>query len=399
MQNPAPYGANPQAGYGMPQQQHNPYGAPPQGMQPQPGYGQQAYGQQAGGPGGYGAPVPGHNPMGPMGGQPMGPQGGPGHGPLSPPGSPMGMQGYGAPMAPAMGGGAGIRPNFQGSGGELFVTFLVGYLLTLVTIGIYAPWFYCKVANFVLSNTTLGPTRRGELRLEFTGMGGELFVTFLVGYLLTLITTGIYAPWFMAKLTKFFADNTVATAADGTRFRPSFEASGGELFVTFLVGYLLTAITIGIYMPWFLCKVQKTFYSRTMILENEQQVGSLDFEGKGGELFVTYLVGYLLTLVTIGIYAPWFVVKLWRFFADGTRVLYQGRTFAGSFHGTGGELFVTFLVGYLLTAITIGIYAPWFMIKMWQFQINNREFSEIPSAGLGPAFPGQHPMQAMPGMR
>lgn len=297
--------------------------------------------------------------------------------------------GYGGSMSPApMGGGGGLRPNFSGSGGELFVTYLVGGLLTSITFGIYAPWFYCKLTNYIASNMTLGPTRRGELRLEFSGTGGELFVTYLLGGFLSMITLGIYLPWFICKLIKFFANNTVATAPDGTRYRPSFEATGGELFVQLLVGYLLTLITVGIYFPWFLCKLNKLILSRMSVLENEQPVGSFDFEGTGGDLFVTYLVGALLTSITLGIYMPWFMVKIMRFTAEGTRVSYQGRMFAGSFHGTGGEFFVTYLVGALLTSITLGIYAPWFMVKLWQFQFNNHEFNEVGSASQAPMLGG-----------
>jgi uncharacterized membrane protein YjgN (DUF898 family) len=297
-------------------------------------------------------------------------------------------------MAMPMGAG-GVRPNFQGSGGELFVTFLVGGLLTSITLGIYFPWFLCKLARYVTANTTLGPTRKGELRVEFTGTGGELFVTYLLGALLTGITLGIYAPWFYCKLFKFFADNMSAVAPDGTRYRMNFEGTGGELFVTFLVGALLSTITIGIYYPWFLCKVWKFFYSHTTLLENEQPVGGFDFEGTGGELFVTYLVGMLLTMITIGIYSYWFQVKLMKFFAESTRLTYQGRVYGGSFHGTGGEYFVLNLVHGLLTSITLGIYAPWFMVKQWQFQFNNYEFNEISGAGpaiAGPAFQPQMPM-------
>ena len=348
-----------------------------------------------------GGPPMGPPGMQPMGGPPMGPPPGamarPGGPPMGGPGfgggPPMAQPGFGGPPMQA-GPGGGVRPNFQGTGGELFVTFLVGYLLTAITFGIYASWFYCKLANFQLSNTTLGPTRRGDLRCEFTGKGGELFVTFLVGYLLTAITFGIYGAWFMCKLIKFFSDNTTATAQDGTRFRFNFEGTGGEMFVTILVGYLLTAITIGIYMPWFICKLRKVIYSRTNILETEQPVGNLDFEGTGGSLFGTFIVGYLLTLVTIGIYMPWFQVKLKKFWAENTRIHYQGRVFAGAFHGTGGEFFVTFLVGYLLTLITFGIYMPWFIIKLWKFDMNNHEYAEIGGGAPGGAF---QPM--MPAMR
>jgi uncharacterized membrane protein YjgN (DUF898 family) len=300
----------------------------------------------------------------------------------------------GSPAPLGMGGG-GVRPNFQGSGGELLVTVLVGALLSVLTLYIYVPWFICKLSRYLANNTTLGPTRRGELRLEFTGTGGELFVTYLVGALLTVVTFGIYTPWFICKVLKFGANNTSAVAPDGTRYRLSFDGTGGELFVTYLVGALLTAITCYIYLPWFMCKVTKWTYSNTQILENEQPVGSLDFEGTGGELFVTYLVGVLLTMVTFGIYAAWFQVKLTKFFVEGTRVTYQGRMFQGSFHGTGGEFFVLLLLHGFLTVITLYIYLPWFMVKQWEFDINNREFNEVGGAGPGvggPAFQPQMPM-------
>lgn len=339
-----------------------------------------------------------------MGGPPMGQ---PGAAPIAPVpvGGPQGMQPMApgaAPMAPgpagaaAFGGGGGVRPNFQGTGGELFVTFLVGMLLTSITIGIYLPWFVCKLARYVMANTTLGPTRRGELRLEFTGTGGDLFVTYLVGMLLTMITLGIYSPWFMCKMIKFFSDNTSAVAPDGTRMRMSFEGTGGDLFVTYLVGMILTQITLGIYRPWFMCKMYKWLFSHTNILENEQPVGSLDFEGTGGELFVTYLLGSFLTMITGGIYLYWFQVKIMKFLAEGTRVNYQGRLFGGAFHGTGGEFFVINLLHGFLTMITLGIYAPWFMVKQWQFQYNNHEFSELGGAGGGmggPAFQPNMPMR------
>ena len=246
-------------------------------------------------------------------------------------------------MAPVGMGGGGVRPKFQGSGGELLVTCLVGLLLCIVTAYIYLPWFVCKMARYVANNTTLGPTRRGELRVEFTGTGGELFVAYLVGMLLTIITLGIYTPWFICKILKFFSENTQAVAPDGTRYR-------------------------------------------------------LGFDGTGGELFVTYLVGMLLTMLTAGIYMPWFSVKMTKFFAEGTRVTYQGRVFQGQFHGTGGELFVIMLLHGFLTVITMYIYKPWFLVKQWEFDINNREYTELGGAGAGmggPAFQPNMPQMQM----
>ncbi len=318
----------------------------------------------------------------------------------------MAPMGSAAPMgaAPPMGmppvgmGSGGVRPNFQGSGGELLVTVLIGALLCIITAYIYLPWFMCKMGRYVANNTTLGPTRRGELRVEFTGTGGELFVSYLVGMLLTVITFGIYAPWFICKLLKFATENTQAVAPDGTRYRLAFDGTGGELFVTYLVGSILTSITLGIYTPWFMCKITKWLFGNTRIVENEQPVGSLDFEGTGGEFFVTYLVGFLLVSITLGIYTPWFQVKVTKFFAENTRVNYQGRMLQGAFHGSGGELFVILLLHGFLTIITAGFYLPWFLVKQWEFGINNREFNEMGAAGAGaggPAFQPQMPQMQM----
>jgi uncharacterized membrane protein YjgN (DUF898 family) len=289
-------------------------------------------------------------------------------------------------------GAGGIRPNFQATGGELFVTLLLGGLLCSITCGIYAPWFACKLMNFLASNTTLGPTRRGDLRLEFTGKGGELFLTAFVGGFLTSITFGIYMPWFICQMIKFYVENTRAVAPDGTSYRLRFDATGGELLVTFLLGGILTAITLGIYRTWFVCKLYKLLLSRTFILENEQQVATFDFEGQGGELFVISLVGGLLTVITAFIYFPWFQVKLAKFFAENLRVNHQGKIYSGTFHGTGGELFVINLIGGILIPLTLMIYMAWFQVRRWKFQYNNYEFREIGAAPAGmfqPNMPAQ----------
>jgi uncharacterized membrane protein YjgN (DUF898 family) len=225
------------------------------------------------------------------------------------------------------------------------------------------------------------------------GRGGEFFVIALVGYLLTLVTLGIYAPWFLVKVLRFFFDNTTATAQDGTRYQLRYSGTGGELFVTILVGYLLTMITLGIYYPWFLCKLQKTILGRVAVLENGQQAGVLDFVGRGGELFVTLLVGAILTVITLYIYFSWFQVKLNKFFLANTRVHLQGRSFAGDFTGTGGELFVINLVGGLLTGLTLGIYGFWFLARLIRFHYNSSAFRE-----MGAAAPsvGQFPPQSQP---
>lgn len=68
----------------------------------------------------------------------------------------------------------------------------------------------------------------------------------------------------------------------------------------------------------------------------EEPMAKADFHGRGGELFLIWLVNGVLTALTLGIYFAWGKAKLYRFF-------YSSTEFAGSrfrFTGTGKEIFI-----------------------------------------------------------
>jgi uncharacterized membrane protein YjgN (DUF898 family) len=266
------------------------------------------------------------------------------------------------------------RLEFRGTGGALFVKLLVGLLLTLLSLGIYLPWFIVSLTKFLYENTSVKGTKKGELQLEFVGSGGQLFLLSLMGVILTTITLGIYGAWFTAKIVRYFADNSVAKALDGAEYRLQFIGTGSQIFVTVLVGYLLTMITFGIYGAWFAVKFTRLIAENTVVLENGLSIGSIEFVATGGQLFVILLVGYLLTLITFGIYSAWFAVKLIKLYSENTEFTINGTRYLGSFSGTGGEFFVLNLIGYLLSIVTLGIYSPWYFCRLWKFQINHTAF-------------------------
>jgi len=272
--------------------------------------------------------------------------------------------GYGAPQ---LGGGAETRLGFQGTGGELFGKLIGGFLLTGITFGIYAPWFICGLVNYYCEKTTI-QTPNGPARLTFNGTGGALFGVSFVGMLLTSITFGIYTPWFLCNLARFFSENITAQTADGRQMQLRFAGEGGDLFGTWIVNAILCGVTLYIYMPWAMCKVRKWFYEHTQIVENGQVVGKLDFVGDGGNLFGTFLAGAILTGLTMGIYASWFKVNMAKFYNQNTRIMLHGRTYAMDFTGTGGDLFVINLIGALLLMPTLGIYWFWTKVKQLKFE-------------------------------
>ncbi|MBN2343420.1 MAG: DUF898 family protein [Deltaproteobacteria bacterium] len=262
------------------------------------------------------------------------------------------------------------RFEFTGTGGALLGKFIVGTILTGITFGIYAPWFIVNLQKYICEHLAL-KTEGGDVKFEFTGTGGKLFGTYLVGVLLTGITFGIYASWFIVNLTKYFTDNTVGKTADGNTYAVSFRGNGGSLFGTIFVGYLLTMLTFGIYAAWFMVKLTKFFADNMDIMENGNKVGSFSFNGEGGELFGTYILGVILTGITFGVYASWFMVNLMKYFNNHTQISLNDKSYTADFDGTGGKYFVVNFVGYLLTMITFGIYGAWYMCNLLKFQYEN----------------------------
>jgi len=136
-----------------------------------------------------------------------------------------------------------------------------------------------------------------------------------------------------------------------------FKATGGQYFITviFHLG-LFSVVTLGIYLPWALVRLFKLKASHTTI-----QGQKTTFSGTGGPFFVLLLVNGLLTFVTLGFYGPWAFCRIFRWkthhtFVDGT---------PSQFKGTGGALFVLYLFHLiLLPMVTFGFY---YLVGMYRF--------------------------------
>jgi len=73
------------------------------------------------------------------------------------------------------------------------------------------------------------------------------------------------------------------------------------------------------------------------------------FQGSGKGYFVVWLVNILLTLITLGLYLPWALVRARRYFYQNTEL--NGKHF--SYHATGRSIFVGWLCMLVLYAIFI----------------------------------------------
>jgi uncharacterized membrane protein YjgN (DUF898 family)/Tfp pilus assembly protein PilF len=136
-----------------------------------------------------------------------------------------------------------------------------------------------------------------------------------------------------------------------------FEGKGGQYFsaVIFHLG-LFSIVTLGLYLPWALVRLFKLKASHAMIHGKKTT-----FSGTGGEFFVRLLLNGLLTFITLGFYGPWAFCNIYRWKSDHTLV--DGTP--SRFTGTGGGLFVLYAVHLiLLPMVTLGFY---YLVGMYRF--------------------------------
>ncbi|EGI5934177.1 DUF898 domain-containing protein [Salmonella enterica subsp. enterica serovar Urbana] len=77
--------------------------------------------------------------------------------------------------------------------------------------------------------------------LVFTGKGGKYFVICLVNFLLTCITLGIYAPWAMVKCRRYIYTNMTL---NNQPF--AYKATGGALFISVLLVFIIYSVSLSL---------------------------------------------------------------------------------------------------------------------------------------------------------
>lgn len=76
-----------------------------------------------------------------------------------------------------------------------------------------------------------------------------------------------------------------------------------------ILGVIVTALTLGICLPWAYCMIYNWEAKHTVI--NGRR---LEFDGTAVQLFGNWIKWLLLTIITLGIYGFWLDIKLkqWR---------------------------------------------------------------------------------------
>ena len=321
-----------------------------------------------------------------------------------PPESPAASEAGGRP-APQ---GGTQRLYFSGSGATLFGIHVVNVLLTLLTLGVYYFWGKIRVRRYLMNQTEL----LGD-RFAFHGTGQELLRGWLKAALvfgIPLLLLGTLPPFLdagpgvqsLAALALYgLVQVFIPVAMVGARryrlsrtswrgIRFSFRGPAVEFLRIFIVGSLLSLLTLGLYYPFF--EAQRYRFMTVNAYFGSRRFG---FDGRGQELLKLYALAGLAGILVVGVSgffstfwfyvvgpSPWLfalpllvlagaLAPVWAWFsAKKQRYLWDHTVFGDArFRSTvtGRALFRLKFVNLVLLVLTLGLAWPWVTVRATRF--------------------------------
>jgi uncharacterized membrane protein YjgN (DUF898 family) len=161
------------------------------------------------------------------------------------------------------------------------------------------------------------------LFLEFTGEAGEYFRIWIVNVCLTLVTLGLYAPWAKVRTKRYFYGSTrLAGAAFDYTANPVAILKGrliaaAIVLVFALVSHFLPiaqalfAFAFILALPWLIVRTQR-FNALNSLHRNIR----FDFRATYGEALVNFVLLPILIPLSLGLAYPWIVRRQKKFLAD-----------------------------------------------------------------------------------
>lgn len=157
----------------------------------------------------------------------------------------------------------------------------------------------------------------------------------------------------------------------------SFHGNGAEYFRIWIVNVMLTAVTLGIYLPWARVRTRKYFYGNTLLNDRTFDYLARPTALLKGYLIVTIamivynVVGTINPLAAIPIMliyicvAPWLIYKSLRFKCHNSAYANVRLRFVGSL----GESFAIYLGFLILIPLTFGLIIPYqaYLSKKYMF--------------------------------
>jgi len=247
--------------------------------------------------------------------------------------------------------------------GEIFILLIIEYV------------FIFYIAKMSIENIEFK-----DKSFVFNGKFGEFFGILILGFFLTIITLGIYSPWFMKKMYNFFALNS---SHDSNNLE--FKGEGKNLFIILTIFIVVFIILLAVYMISLFGSLGKTsfpilsilsmclmsvlilpyvYYIYKWIVDFRFKNYSIKWETQFWDSMGKLAIEILLTIITLGIYSPLASLKLYKYFAERTVAVSDDSKKKFGYDIEPKEDFLFIWGQVLLTIVTLGVYYSWAYCKV-----------------------------------
>ena len=201
---------------------------------------------------------------------------------------------------------------------------------------------------------------------HYDGYAFKLWLLNYAGILLTAVTLGICYPFYVCWSRGYEINHTVI---DGRRLK--FTGSAGSLFGSWIFRWLLIIVTLGIYKIWVPLKIEKWCAENTVFEDDANENLTGCFDSAFVPYFKVYFLYGLLSAVTLGMLLPFSMKQIMKYVQE--HKVYGGNRL--KFDGTGAQFYGTFILGGILSCITFGIYSIWFGNLIRKLVVKHTHFS------------------------
>ena len=180
---------------------------------------------------------------------------------------------------------------FRGRWLNVYGNLILIAILSGFTAGIYVPWGYARWQRIITESTYFE-----DQQLEFDGSGADVFVQFIVIGFYTLITLGLYIILGFSATRMLRWQYAHTLMPNGQRM--DYEGKTVDIFWEWFLLILFTPLTLGIYYYWGRNRLRRQILTHVSL--NDQQV---QFGSTAGDYFLAVLSNWVMTIVAVVIYA------------------------------------------------------------------------------------------------
>ena len=187
--------------------------------------------------------------------------------------------------------------------------FLLGLLVTILTIGICFPVAYCWMLKWNYKHTLYDGKR-----LTFDGKASQLIGKWICWLLLCIPTVGIFALFIPKKLMNWKVSH-LHLAGEQPYLGGIFKANPIVYVLVLLGCSLLNLLTLTLLKPIFVTWKNRYIQNR-LVIDGRR----MEFDGNGIQLLGKYILWSLLKIITIGIYGFFVHIRMKKWVSKHTHM-------------------------------------------------------------------------------